>query len=190
MRRLFLLIDGYNLMHAAGFARRTYGPGDLHRCRHRFLLQLAALLQPAARRDCLVIFDAFNSPDEGPRQMDASGLRVEFAEPGSDADAAIEAIVKTHSAPRQVMVVSSDHRLHKAARRRRSRCVDSEVFWRQLDPDGAATFEANVTQESGRLSAPDHSQPIDSQLADEFLSLDVDQIARELREEERRRRGR
>ena len=76
MRRLFLLIDGYNLMHAAGFARRTYGPGDLHRCRHRFLLQLAALLQPAARRDCLVIFDAFNSPDEGPRQMDASGLRV------------------------------------------------------------------------------------------------------------------
>ena len=27
-----LVIDGYNLMHAAGLARATYGPGDLERC--------------------------------------------------------------------------------------------------------------------------------------------------------------
>ena len=33
MLRRYLIIDGYNLMHARGLARRTYGPGQLERCR-------------------------------------------------------------------------------------------------------------------------------------------------------------
>src|SRR5690349_20885382 len=32
-----LLIDGYNLLHAAGMAQHDYGPGDLLRCRTRLL---------------------------------------------------------------------------------------------------------------------------------------------------------
>ncbi|MCA9035491.1 MAG: NYN domain-containing protein [Planctomycetaceae bacterium] len=137
MRRVFLLIDGYNLMHAAGFARYRYGPGDLQRCRQRFLTELTSRLQQEALPDSLVIFDAFESPDDTDRTMVVNGLTVNFAEPGGDADSEIEEIIRTHSAPRQVLVVSSDHRLHKAARRRRCRCVDSAVFWRQIDPDNS-----------------------------------------------------
>ena len=45
-----LLIDGYNLMHAAGFARVRYGPGDLERCRLRLLNLVAGLELPDAGR--------------------------------------------------------------------------------------------------------------------------------------------
>ena len=187
MQRLFLIIDGYNLMHAAGFARRNYGPGDLHRCRQRFIGQLSSLLSPNARQTCTIVFDAFESPlEESPRQFDTTGLTIEFAPAGTDADSTIEEKIQQHSAPRQVMVVSSDHRFHKAARRRKSRCVDSEDFWAELNPDPHA--RRNQMKDALVGESPEKLAQCDEQFEQEFLGLNVDQITRELRTEDQRRR--
>jgi uncharacterized protein len=125
---LYLIIDGYNLMHAAGIARRSYGQGDLERCRN----QLNRLLKDSLGRDAIsrtsVVYDAFESISDVNRSQDHNGLHVLYAPKGTDADTEIERLLNQHSSPKQVLVVSSDHRLHRAARRRKASCVDSEDF--------------------------------------------------------------
>ena len=136
MARLYLVIDGYNLMHAAGLGRSEYRPGELERNRNRLLHQTAAVLDEQVAADALVVFDAHLAAprvsDEGQPPL-RSPLAVRFSRDGRDADAEIELILETHSSPRQVLIVSSDHRLHKAAARRKAACIDSEDFLRQFD---------------------------------------------------------
>ncbi|HIE96488.1 MAG TPA: hypothetical protein EYG03_22910 [Planctomycetes bacterium] len=124
----YLIIDGYNLMHAAGIARRSYGPGDLQRCRNQLNRLLTDLLGRNALSRTSVVYDAFDSTSDANRSQDHAGLHVLFAPKGTDADTEIERLLNQHSSPKQVLVVSSDHRLHKAARRRKASCVDSEDF--------------------------------------------------------------
>ena len=128
MATLYLIIDGYNLMHAAGLARRSYGQGDLERCRNQLHRLLKDLLGRDAIRRTSVVYDAFESTSDANRSQDHGGLHVLFAPKGTDADTEIERLLNQHSSPKQVLVVSSDHRLHKAARRRKAACVDSEDF--------------------------------------------------------------
>jgi predicted RNA-binding protein with PIN domain len=133
----YLIIDGYNLMHAAGIARRSYAHGDLARCRRRLNQLLVAHLDEDVLARATIVYDAFDSPSNANRHVQHAGLAVTFAPKGDDADSEIERLLNGHSAPRQVIVVSSDHRLHKAAKRRRARCVDSEEF--------LAAFETEAT---------------------------------------------
>jgi hypothetical protein len=60
------------------------------------------------------------------------GITVRFAANYDDADALIEELIGQHSAPRRLVVVSSDHRLHRAARRRKAKPIDSEDWYAQL----------------------------------------------------------
>lgn len=135
----FLIIDGYNLMHAAGMARRTYAQGDMQKCRNELERHVASLLSAEALRRTTIVYDAFNSPGNDQRVHHRQGLKVVFAPQGQDADGEIERLLSAHSAPRQVIVVSSDHRLHKAARRRRARCVDSADFLHDLEQEPRPT---------------------------------------------------
>jgi len=128
----FVLIDGYNLMHAAGIARQNYGPGDLQRCRLRLNRKLCELLSAETLVRTAVIYDAFRSESDTRRVQNHGELRVIFAPKGTDADSVIERLLKQSSSPRQTLVVSSDHRLHKAARRRKASCIDSEDFWQEI----------------------------------------------------------
>ncbi len=159
MARPFYLIDGYNLLHAAGMARRKYGPGDLERSRNRFLNYLALQLTAVERERTVVVFDAINGPRDVARQFEVNDMEILFAQPDSDADTLIEQIVATHSAPRQLVVVSSDHRLQRAAKRRRASSIDSEQFSDRLerrrtaapeprDPPSAET----IAKHTGKLS--------------------------------------
>lgn len=132
MSASFLIIDGYNLMHAVGMARERYGPGGLERQRQRFLAFLVRQVPRAQRSRTTVVFDAIGAPQGLPRQSFLEQIEVLFASPGEEADALIEQLIATHSAPRQVLVVSSDHRLQRAARRRRARFTDSEEFIARL----------------------------------------------------------
>lgn len=129
----FLLIDGYNLLHAAGMGRAEYGPGDLQRARERLLRYLATKLTPAEIERTTVIFDARDPPADRPAKQVFRKLCVEFANPGGDADVVIQNWLDDHSAPKRVTLVSSDHVLQRAARRRRADFVDSEVFFDQLE---------------------------------------------------------
>ena len=151
MPRRFLIIDGYNLMHAVGLARRTYAPGQLQRCRTQLLRYLAGHLAAPERERTTVVFDAGEAPPDLPRQTMAAGMRVCFASPGKEADDTIEELIAAHSSPRQIRLVSSDHRLQRSARRRRGEFVDSEVFAAELEHRGpvAETDPDAVDAEAG-----------------------------------------
>jgi predicted RNA-binding protein with PIN domain len=109
------LIDGYNLLHALGMAPTPVGP-TLEKARLRLLEWLAAELGPAAAADDLcVVFDSRS--DRGGSEQTFRGLRVRFSR-GETADDLIERLVHAETVPAALAVVSSDHRLCAAARRR------------------------------------------------------------------------
>jgi predicted RNA-binding protein with PIN domain len=124
-----LLIDGYNLLHASGILGRGVGPGSLERSRGALIRFLSESLDDSVLRRTTVVFDAREAPPGLPREQKQLGLTVRFAEPGSDADALIEQLIASDSSPRRLTVVSSDHRLHKAARRRNATAIDSDRWY-------------------------------------------------------------
>ena len=83
MAALFLIIDGYNLMHAAGLARATYGPGDLARKRLELLVKLARRLTIEERKRCTVVFDAIDAPPNLPGRFVHQEIVILFAEPNT-----------------------------------------------------------------------------------------------------------
>jgi predicted RNA-binding protein with PIN domain len=152
MPRPYLLIDGYNLMHAAGMARRNYGPGQLERCRHRFLAYLAGHLTAQERERTTIVFDAFEAPPDLPRQATFGGMAVLFASPGKDADDTIEELVAAHSSPRQIRLVSGDHRLQRSAQKRRGTFVDSDEFFDALERRGEVSIPSTLPPETPRAA--------------------------------------
>jgi predicted RNA-binding protein with PIN domain len=128
-----LLIDGYNLLHAAGYGPVRFATGELQRARQRLLKKLFQLLTPAEISQTAVVFDAKQPPPGLPKNWYIHGLRVMYAQPHGDADEMLEQLINEHSAPRQLTVVSSDHRLHRAARSRRAMVIKSEDFLAHLE---------------------------------------------------------
>lgn len=128
-----LLIDGYNLLHAAGLGRERYGPGDLQRARQSLLRRLFELLTPDEIKRTAVVFDARQPPPHLPHYWYIHGLRVVYARPHGDADLLLEQLIDEHSHPRQLTVVSSDQRLQRAASCRRSKAVSSAEFLEFLE---------------------------------------------------------
>ncbi len=128
-----LLIDGYNLLHAAGLGRSRYARGDLQRARQSLLRRLFHLLTPAEIVRTAVVFDARQPPPHLPPHWLIHGMRVVYARPHGDADLLLEELINGHSAPKQLTVVSSDHRLHRAAKSRRASAIDSDEFLEFLE---------------------------------------------------------
>jgi uncharacterized protein len=139
MPRPYLIIDGYNLMHACGLARKSYARGQLRQCRIQLVRHLARHLTKPERERTTIVFDAREAPPGLPREMTAEGMLVHFALPGREADDAIEELIAAHSAPKQIRLVSSDHRLQKSIRRRRGSFVDSDDFANELEHRGPVT---------------------------------------------------
>ena len=128
-----LIIDGYNLLNAAGILPRGVGPGSLERSRAALLNFLAESLKDRERPNTTVVFDAGEDAPRGlPRELDYRGITVHFASHHDDADALIEELIQADTAPRRLTVVSSDHRLQRAARRRRARAVDSDRWYAEI----------------------------------------------------------
>jgi uncharacterized protein len=152
-----LLIDGYNLLHAAGLARHSYGPGEFDRTRQRLLKLLAGQLSDRERQRTTVVFDAPQQQLGPSPPTVVHGIRVIFAGGDGDADTLIERFIERNSAPRRLHVISSDHRIQRAARRRRARFFDSEVFLeriaRRLTP-AERTRQAEPPEKQQGLTAP------------------------------------
>jgi len=127
-----LLIDGYNLLNAVGITGRGRGASSLERSRTALLNFLADSLDAAEIPSTTVVFDATHAPRGLPRTLEHRGLKVRFAPQPGDADALLEDLIQADSAPRRLTVVSSDHRIQRAARRRRARAVDSDVWYGEV----------------------------------------------------------
>ena len=82
------LIDGYNLMHAAGVVGRGVGPGGLERSRLALLNFVVESLEPAEVPRTIVVFDAAAAPPGLPRTLEHRGLTVRFASKSGSADTA------------------------------------------------------------------------------------------------------
>ncbi len=124
-----LLIDGYNLMHAAGIVGRGTGRGFLERSRLAVLNFVVESIDPAEIPVTTVVFDAQNAPPGLPRELNHRGIKVRFAAGYANADELIEELIERDSAPRRLTVVSSDHQLHRAARRRKAKAIDSDLWY-------------------------------------------------------------
>jgi predicted RNA-binding protein with PIN domain len=153
----YLIIDGYNLMYAAGFGKRRYGPRGLEKCRNWLLDYLANHLTGRQRARTTIVFDAANAPADLPRHIKQNGMEIMYAADWNDADSLIEELISDHSAPRQIRLVSSDHRLQKAARKRRAKFVDSELFIEELEKRGPVTDESGSKTENRKSRSPKYS---------------------------------
>src|SRR5687768_5957348 len=114
------LIDGYNLLHALGLARKNGGRAAWDRAR-RVLLDWLADRHGATAADVTVIFDAQNSLG-GVVEEAHRGLRV-LRDRGRTADDLIEDLLNEEKSPETLTVVSNDGRVREAAKRDRKSVV-------------------------------------------------------------------
>lgn len=127
-----LIIDGYNLLHATDLFGPGPGPDTLEKSRYALLNFLCDVLDPKELREATIVFDAAQAPPGLPQQIHHRGLNVRFAPKHEDADALIEELIEEYYAPRQLLIVSSDHRLHRAARRRGAKAIDSNLWYAEM----------------------------------------------------------
>ena len=127
-----LLIDGYNLLHVTGIFGGGSAAGSFHRSRQALVNFLAASIDGRHRKHAVIVFDAADAPPGLPDTVDHQGLTIRYARGYPDADSLLEELIAAHHAPRRLTVVSSDHRVQRAARRRRAKAVDSEQWYADL----------------------------------------------------------
>jgi predicted RNA-binding protein with PIN domain len=118
------LIDGYNVMFAAGLMGRKFRPEAFRKVRLRFLNDLAATLDPV---------DANYAPEHVPTSTSHKGISVLYAVDNDSADERIEDLIANHSNPRTLTVVSSDHRIQRAAKRKKAKVLSADEFLTLLD---------------------------------------------------------
>jgi predicted RNA-binding protein with PIN domain len=118
-----IIIDGHNLLHAIlKIEEDPKAVSDIELCRvvSSYLNQTNQVGE--------IVFDG-----RGPRDKDVfervDGIEVTFSGIRNDTDTIIEEKIKTNTAPKRLIIVSSDRRLRKAARSRKAIAVKSEDFW-------------------------------------------------------------
>jgi uncharacterized protein len=124
-----LLIDGYNLLHASGVFPPAASEPSLERSRQALLDALADVLTEKVVSRTMVVFDAVTAPPGLPSGFSHRGIAVQFARRGGTADELLEELIAAEPDPRNLTVVSSDHRVQRAARQRRASFTDSDVWW-------------------------------------------------------------
>jgi len=139
-----LLIDGYNVLHAEM-------PPPLAG------LELAGLCRALARTrwvdgPIVVVCDGSPSP-LGLTESPVPAVSLIFSGPSRTADEAIIERIERDSAPRRLRVVSSDHEIRQAARRRQARSQTSEKFLHALGRE--------LTSAAKRELGPDKPGPGD-----------------------------
>lgn len=157
-----LIIDGYNLLNVSDIVGGGGSGSSLEQSRAALLSFLADRLTTEERRVTTVVFDARHAPPGLEPALDHHGITVRFARPHREADDLIEELIRADHAPRRLTVVSSDHRLHRAARRRKATPIDSDVWFRQ--------FSRRAVQSDESVGVPEESDAIlTSEELDEWL---------------------
>lgn len=128
----FHLIDGYNLALSTGLAKTLAGPGNLERAREKLIGWVRARADEPWRLRTTIVFDAqrYSVPTALAEQ---DGLTIRFALDYPNADALLIELIRTHAAPKQLVVVSSDREIQYAARQRGARPVGSLDWFEQVE---------------------------------------------------------
>jgi len=125
-----LLIDTYNVLQTTGVL-----PPELAGPEPADLADLIARSRYRGREARLV---CDGSRPKGAPALRSGPVRTVYAGPGVEADSRIEEMIARSSAPKKLLVVSSDRRLRKAAGKRKCGWMDSVRFLDQLAADAKA----------------------------------------------------
>ncbi|MFO0972371.1 MAG: NYN domain-containing protein [Phycisphaerae bacterium] len=127
---MVVLIDGYNLLHAA----RVHVRGSTHLSRSQLCRMLGAWAQAGSHK-VVIVFDG-RGP-EGALAEQLSDPRIEVRQSGAerDADTWLSEHLRQYAGARDACLVSSDRAIQRAARSRRTKCVESDDFFGQLLAD-------------------------------------------------------
>jgi predicted RNA-binding protein with PIN domain len=130
---MHFLIDGYNLLYAMGVIRRSMGPHGLEKGRLRLLGLLSGTYGEAEAGRVTVVFDAAGSVPGATEVANYQGIHIQFADRKQQADDLIEFLILHDSAPKTLTVVSDDHRIQQAGRRRHCVVVGCADYLEWLD---------------------------------------------------------
>lgn len=120
-----IVIDGYNLLWAVKKIQGDSSVSDIGLC--KILGEYFRLTGDSGE----LIFDGTGPIDKECFQ-NTNNMEILFVGIRTDADTVIEDKIAVNSAPKRLMVVSSDNRLIMAARKRRAIPIKSELFWGQV----------------------------------------------------------
>lgn len=141
---LLLLIDGYNVLAPVAPPNRDPDGRWLQRERTQLVGRLVEHLTDVQRAGTCIVFDAAKPPGGRPSEFSVEGIDVRFAVGYAEADDLLEEMISAHSAPKNLIVVSSDHRVQAAAKRRGSGFRDSQPWLDDLlDGKIASACESN-----------------------------------------------
>ena len=132
---LLLLIDGYNLIAPVAAPSRRPTKDWLEQERKLLLSRLVQKLPRRIRVRCCVVFDAANPPPGIADRYEVEGILVRFSVGYPEADDLLEELITAHSAPKQLCVVSSDHRVQAAAKKRAATTFESQTWLDELLDD-------------------------------------------------------
>lgn len=126
-----VIVDGYNLLRAIqknDEQFETLTEAGLSRILSDYLKRI--------RDHGHIVFDGLGPPDKS--NLGGFGnLEVYFSGPDTDADTVIEQKILDNTAPKSLLIVSTDRRLRAAAGKRKAVSIRSEIFFleviRQLD---------------------------------------------------------
>lgn len=146
------LVDGYNLMFAAGLMGRRFGPDGLRKARTRFLNDLAGKLGPVEAHLTTVVFDVRKAPEGRPAEARHKGITTIFAVANPTADERIDELIRAHSDPKRLTVVSSDNQVRASARRRGAKSVTADDFLDHLARPGREAASPQTPEKPTSLS--------------------------------------
>lgn len=145
------IIDGYNLIFQCGLQTRTATDDMLRKARQRMIHEILSGVSKTVARRITIVFDAAERPLLAKGNSETiGGMKIFYADQYDDADSMIEHLITKHSVPRKLTVVSSDHRLHKAALRRKAIPIDSDLWFDKLE---ARKLSGNAPQSQQRGQA-------------------------------------
>lgn len=144
-----LLVDTFNVLHRTGIL-----PAELAGIDPPGLASLISRSRYRDREAWLILDGALR----GRSAMRRVGpVRYFHAGPSRTADDVIAKLVLESSAPKSILVVSSDRQVQAAGRKRRCRIIDSDTFLTQLTHDASSQSsspEANTPRRpTGKLKA-------------------------------------
>jgi uncharacterized protein len=161
---MFVLIDGYNLLFHSQLVGRGRGQGWLQRARERMFALLASRLPESQLGKVTIVFDASQRTESQPQACSVRGMQIVFASEHPEADDLLEELIRSHSAPKQLLVVSSDLRVQRSGKVRRAMVIDSESFLDRCESGYYLHAQQSQGREKPRRDSVEETSPQEQQL--------------------------
>lgn len=167
IHRCRLLVDGYNLLFGQGWAQpgSSSHPG-LQRGRETLAQRVAALVPSGKFSSVLIVFDSLDAPSHLPTSIKMRDMEVVFSRDWSSADEMLQQIVVSHSSPKSLVVISSDHAVQRKAIARGARVYDHDRWEEAIEAAYGLSKESSPAQEQAE---PGKDRTLSSEERDDWM---------------------